>query len=319
VLLANDNSLFVNKKSDCCIVGRFAPSPTGALHTGSLVAAVGSYLMAKHRGGRWLLRLDDLDAPRQVPGMAEDIMRTLELFGLQWDGEVTRQSRHLEEYQRYFKLLQHAGVMYPCGCSRKEIARSTSAPHIGDEGIPYPGTCRVGVKTASTIRSWRVQVPEEEICFSDRRMGSICQALPVSCGDFVVRRGDGEFAYQLAVVVDDYLAGVNQVVRGEDLLSSTPRQIYLQRLLGFPQPSYCHLPLVTGPDGAKLSKRDSLLAPHLSTGTGREQVLLLAVLRFLGLNPPQELTGVACHEILQWGIIHFTALQLPVQGGTIAI
>lgn len=319
MLLANDNSFFVDIKSDCCIVGRFAPSPTGALHTGSLVAAVGSYLMAKHRGGRWLLRLDDLDAPRQVPGMAEDIMRTLELIGLQWDGEVTRQSRHLEEYQHYFKLLQRAGVVYPCGCSRKEIARSASAPHIGDEGIPYPGTCRAGIKTALTTRSWRIQVPEEEICFSDLRMGIICQSLSVLCGDFVVRRGDGEFAYQLAVVVDDYLAGVNQVVRGDDLLSSTPRQIYLQRLLGFPQPAYCHLPLVTGPDGTKLSKRDSLLSPYLRTGTGREQVLLLTVLRFLGLNPPQELAGAPCHAILQWGIIHFTAQQLPVQGGTIAI
>ncbi|MFZ4859352.1 MAG: tRNA glutamyl-Q(34) synthetase GluQRS [Desulfuromonadaceae bacterium] len=302
------------------VVGRFAPSPTGALHTGSLVAAVGSYLMAKHGGGSWLLRLDDLDAHRQIPGIADDIMRTLELFGLLWDGNAVRQSSNLSNYQHFFELLQQAGVVYPCSCSRKEIAQSASAPHLEDDGIPYPGTCRCGMSTAqATIRSWRVKVPDEEICFFDLRRGNFCQKLTTVSGDFILRRGDGEFAYQLAVVVDDYLAGVNQVVRGEDLLSSTPRQIYLQHLLGLPQPDYCHLPLVTGPDGAKLSKRDNLLSHQLGTVTGREQIMLLAVLRFLGLNPPLELTGSPCHTILQWGISHFSAPQLPSQGGTIAV
>ena len=311
----------MSKSPDSSVVGRFAPSPTGALHTGSLVAAVGSYLMAKqHGGGRWLLRLDDLDLHRQVPGMADDIMRTLELFGLLWDGEVVRQSRHKGDYQHFFELLQQTGVVYPCGCSRKEIARSASAPHPEDDGIPYAGTCRGGFDAAMpAIRSWRVRVPDEEICFSDLRRGVCCQKLPTASGDFILRRGDGEFAYQLAVVVDDYLAGVNQVVRGEDLLSSTPRQIYLQRLLGFPRPDYCHLPLVTGPDGAKLSKRDHLLSHQLGTLAGREQLLLLAVLRFLGLNPPRELAGYPCHTILQWAIIHFSAIHLPARGGTIAI
>lgn len=309
----------MGENRDCSVVGRFAPSPTGALHIGSLVAAVGSYLMAKHRGGRWLLRLDDLDVPRQIPGMAADIMQTLEMFGLLWDGKVSYQSSHLNEYQHYFDLLHHTGVVFPCSCSRTDIARSASAPHPENDGIPYPGTCREGMKTDSPTRSWRVRVPAEEICFSDLRRGPVCQTLPRVSGDFVLRRGDGEYAYQLAVVVDDYLAGVTEVVRGEDLLSSTPRQIFLQRLFGFPQPDYCHLPLVTGPGGVKLSKRDHLLSHQLGTVSDRKQAVLLEVLRFLGLNPPPELTGCSCHTILQWGIINFSPLRLPVHGGSISI
>jgi len=308
----------VERDRDSTVIGRFAPSPTGALHSGSLVAATGSYLMAKHCGGRWLLRLDDLDIHRQVPGMADDIMRTLELFGLQWDGKVAYQSRHLEEYQHFFALLQQSGIVYPCGCSRKEIAQSASAPHLEDDVIPYPGTCRGGNNSA-VVRSWRVRVADEEISFSDLRSGFYSQKLSTSCGDFILRRGDSQFAYQLAVVVDDYLAGVNQVVRGEDLLSSTPRQIYLQRLLGFALPDYCHLPLVIGPDGAKLSKRDHLLSLQLGTATGRERPVLLDVLRFLGLNPPRELSGYPCHAILEWGTAHFTTLLLPAEGGPIPI
>ena len=311
VLLSNNSTPSVSIKTGGSVVGRFAPSPTGALHTGSLVAAVGSYLMAKQRGGRWLLRVDDLDANRQIPGMADDIMRTLELFGLLWDGEVAYQSRHRGEYQHYFELLQQSGMLYPCCCSRREIARSASAPHPEDDGIPYSGRCRGGINAATAvIRSWRVRVPDE-VSFFDLRRGTVCQELSTVSGDFVLRRGDGEFAYQLAVVVDDYLTGVNQVVRGEDLLSSTPRQIYLQRLLALPRPDYCHLPLVTGPDGVKLSKRDHLLSHQLGTLSGRESALLLTALRFLGLNPPNELTGSSCHTILQWGVSHFSATLLP--------
>lgn len=297
------------------IVGRFAPSPTGALHIGSLAAAAGSYLMAKQSGGRWLLRLDDLDTPRQLPGMADDIMRTLESFDLLWDGEVTRQTLHLEKYEQAFELLKSSGVIYPCCCSRREIALSSSAPHAEDDCIPYNGSCREGIRTEALVRSWRVRVPKEEICFSDLRKGNICRNLATTSGDFVLRRGDEEFAYQLAVVVDDFISGVNQVVRGDDLLSSTPRQIYLQRLLGYPQPAYCHLPLVLGPAGSKLSKRDHLVSHHLGTVKGREGDLLLDVLRFLGQHPPAELSGSSCRTILQWGITHFNPLQMPDQGG----
>ncbi len=310
----------MNRSTEVHVVGRFAPSPTGALHVGSLVAAVGSYLMAKRAGGRWLLRLDDLDVPRQVPGMADDIMRTLESFGLLWDGTVARQSLHQQEYQRAFSALQQKGVVYPCCCSRKDIAISASAPHGEDGSIPYSGRCRgQNIISESVIRSWRVRVPEEDICFSDLRTGKLCQSLPAVSGDFILRRGDGEFAYQLAVVVDDYLAGVNQVVRGEDLLDSTPRQIYLQRLLGYPHPDYCHLPLVTGPDGSKLSKRDNLLSCQQGSVTGRERILLLAALGFLGQNPPPDLAACSCRAILEWGASHFTPLRLPAHNGALTL
>jgi glutamyl-Q tRNA(Asp) synthetase len=175
------------------------------------------------------------------------------------------------------------------------------------------------MKAGSVVRSWRVRVPEEEICFSDLRKGRFCQSLSAVSGDFVLRRGDGEFAYQLAVVVDDYLTGVNQVVRGEDLLNSTPRQIYLQRLLGFPLPEYCHLPLVAGPAGSKLSKRDNLVSEQLGNVAGREQKLLFSVLGFLGLAPPPELAGCPCSAILEWGVARFSPLNLPVLGGPLDV
>jgi glutamyl-Q tRNA(Asp) synthetase len=301
------------------ITGRFAPAPTGALHIGSLVAAVGSWLLARSAGGRWLLRMDDLDTARQVAGMADDILRTLELFALQWDGEIFRQSRHLDAYQAAFELLQRQGQIYPCGCSRREIAQASSAPHADDDTIPYPGTCRAGMRGGAPVRSWRVRVMDEEICFDDRRRGRICQNLHHGCGDFALRRGDGEFAYQLAVVVDDNLSGVTQVVRGDDLLSSTPRQIYLQRLLALPQPDYCHLPLVSGPGVEKLSKRDNLVSHHLGNWAGREGRLLLAVLRFLGQTPPKELAGAGCGEILKWGVENFDAASIPLKGGELQV
>lgn len=275
--------------------------------------------MAKHQGGNWLLRLDDLDWQRQVPGVADDIMRTLESFGLFWDGSVANQSAHLEEYRHYFSRLQQSGKVYPCGCSRKEIAGSSSAPHMEDDCVPYSGRCRGGMKPSAVIRSWRVNVLDEEICFSDLRKGTFCQRLYTVPGDFVLRRGNGEFSYQLAVVVDDYLAGVNQVVRGEDLLPSTPRQIYLQRLLGFEQPYYCHLPLVLNPHGAKLSKRNNLISHKLGNVAGREQKLLFEVLRFLGLNPPPDIAKCPCSAILQWGVDNFNHLLLPLNGGVLEI
>lgn len=275
--------------------------------------------MAKHAGGRWLLRIDDLDAPRQIVGMADDIMRTLEAFGLLWDGEVARQSRNLADYQQAFEDLHRKRLLYPCSCSRKEIVLAASAPHPDDDCIPYPGSCRTGVKAGSVVRSWRIRVPESEICFRDLRRGFICQNLARVCGDFAVRRGDGDYLYQLAVVVDDRLAGVTQVVRGDDLLASTPRQIYLQQMLGLPQPEYCHLPLVTGPDRAKLSKRDNLISHQLNNVAGREGQLLLAVLRFLGQDPPAELAGYACDSILEWGISRFDAARIPEQGRTLLI
>ncbi|KAA0892186.1 tRNA glutamyl-Q(34) synthetase GluQRS [Oryzomonas rubra] len=300
-------------------VGRFAPSPTGALHTGSLATAVASWLMARSAGGRWLLRIDDLDVPRQVPGMADDIMETLELFGLYWDGEISWQSSNREAYQHYFSELLATGLVYPCGCSRREIAQAASAPHPDDDCLPYPGTCRDGMREGATVRSWRLRVPPEQVCFHDLHKGMICQHLGERCGDFAVRRGDGEIAYQLAVVVDDHLTGVTQVVRGEDLLPSTPRQVYIQGLLGLESPAYCHIPLVTGPGGAKLSKRDNLVSHHLGSWRGKEGTLLLGVLRFLGQEPPRDLVGAPCDEILRWAAGCFDITRLPVAGGELVV
>ena len=293
------------------VIGRFAPSPTGPLHLGSLVAAVGSYVMAKRRGGLWLLRIEDLDLPRVIPGIADDMLWTLEGLGFQWDGEVVYQSRRLDAYQAALDQLIAHGIAYPCGCSRAEIALIASAPH-GEEGLIYPGTCRDGLPADKSERAIRVKVYDEVISFEDCVMGRYSQALSPSCGDFVVQRADGPYAYHLAVVVDDAESGVNQVVRGADLLSSTPRQIYLQKVLGFPVPAYCHLPLVTNPDGTKLSKRDSAVSfATVLDIAGAGGGLLLAVLRFLGQSPPAALRGAACSEILDWAVAGFEPHLIP--------
>lgn len=280
------------------VVGRFAPSPTGPLHTGSLVAAAGSWLAAKRRNGQWLLRIDDLDRPRCRQEFEDDILRTLERFGLLWDGPISRQSSHAEQYAAAFERLRELDAVYPCGCSRAEIARSASAPHPGEE-IPYPGTCREGLPPGRKPRAWRVRTRGRVVTFDDLRHGRIVTSLDES-GDFVVKRAEGFFAYQLAVVVDDHLTGVNQVVRGDDLLDSTPRQVVLHRMLGWPLPQYCHLPLVTGPEGGKLSKRDNPVSLAAGSVTGRESGLLAWALEFLGHAVPPQLVGASCGELLTW-------------------
>jgi len=297
-------------------IGRFAPSPTGPLHLGSLVAALGSYVMAKRGGGLWLLRVEDLDTHRVIPGMTDDILRTMESLGFQWDGGIAYQSRRTEAYQAALARLLRGGAAYPCGCSRAEIARVASAPHPGEEGPAYPGFCRNGLVEGKSARSIRVRVSGEPIMFHDGVMGTCSTDLTVAGGDFVVKRADGPFAYQLAVVVDDAESGVNQVVRGADLLSSTPRQIFLQRLLGYPTPSYFHLPLVTGPGGAKLSKRDSAVSLASGRDLAREgHLLLYDALRFLGQNPPPSLLGATCTEVLSWAVKNFSPASIPRESG----
>lgn len=296
------------------VVGRFAPSPTGPLHLGSLVAAVGSYLMAKRQGGDWLLRMDDLDLPRVVPGVAEDMLRTLETLGFEWDGEVLYQSRRSEFYRAAVEKLVHQGLAYPCGCTRAEIARIASAPH--EEGLVYPGICREGLKPGKVERALRVKVGDEVISFSDSVMGDYRQELMRDCGDFVIQRADGPYAYHMAVVVDDALSGVNQVVRGADLVSSTPRQIHLQRLLGYQSPEYGHLPLVTGPAGSKLSKRDHAVSLAAAGELARQGgMLLLGALRFLGQIPPAQLIGASPRDILAWGKSNFDLSAVPNNSG----
>jgi len=232
-------------------VGRFAPSPTGPLHLGSLVTAVASYLDARRHGGKWLVRMEDVDLPRCVSGADLDILRTLEAFGFEWDGPVMYQTTRTEAYQAELDRLRAAGLAYPCSCSRKEI------------GAPvYPGTCRNGVRDPGRPVAWRVDGGGET-------------------DDFVIRRSDGLFAYQLAVVVDDAAQGVTDVVRGADLLDSTPRQMRLQRLLGYPVPRYVHIPVVTNAAGEKLSKQT--LAPALRVDDAANE--LRAALRILGIRP----------------------------------
>jgi glutamyl-Q tRNA(Asp) synthetase len=297
-------------EQDRQIIGRFAPSPTGPLHLGSLVAALGSYLMAKSCGGKWVLRMEDLDQPRVAPGVADDMLKTLELLGFQWDGEVVYQSRRTEQYHAAADQLVRQGLAYACGCTRSEIAQIASAPH--QDITVYPGICRNGLPPEKVERALRVKVYDEIISFEDGVMGRYSQHLTSSCGDFVIHRADGLYAYHLAVVVDDAAAGVNQVVRGADLLSSTPRQIYLQRIFDYAAPSYSHLPLVSGPGGAKLSKRDNAVSLAAGRDLARDGgELLVGALRFLGQEPPEELAAASPEEILHWSTANFIPASVP--------
>lgn len=260
-------------------VGRFAPSPTGPLHFGSLVAALGSYLDARARGGRWLVRMEDVDEPRCSRAAADDILRTLEACGFEWDGEVMVQSARKERYRELLASLKRDGRVYPCACTRRELADSALAP---DGAAIYSGSCRGGLPAGKSARAWRLCVEATTVCFDDRVQGRLCQDLAREVGDFVLLRADGYHAYQLAVVVDDADQGVTHVVRGADLLDSTPRQIFLQRCLNLPLPVYAHLPVVVNAAGEKLSKQT--LAQAIDP---RDPVpVLVEAMRFLGQEPP---------------------------------
>ncbi len=273
-------------------LGRFAPSPTGPLHFGSLIAAVGSYLDARAHSGRWLLRMEDVDEPRCSQAHADEILRVLDAYGFEWDGEVVYQSRRKALYQAALERLADAGHAYPCACSRREIADSSLA---GLDGPVYPGTCRAGLH-GRAARAWRVRVANAPVCFDDRLQGQHCQNLEADIGDFVVKRADKLFAYQLAVVVDDHEQGITDVVRGADLLASTPRQLHLQRLLGYATPAYLHLPVAVNDAGQKLSKQ-TRAAPLQA---GEAGPALVAALRFLGQKPEAALAHAKGAEVLAW-------------------
>ncbi len=258
--------------------GRFAPSPTGPLHFGSLVAAAASWLDARAAGGKWLVRIEDVDETRAVPGADESILRQLEAFGFDWDGEVVRQSRRTALYEEALGRLRAQGLVYRCRCSRREIADSALT---GIEGAIYPGTCRALGLAADVPGAERMIASERIVELHDRVQGRITQDVPRDIGDFVLKRRDGLHAYQLAVVVDDAAQGVTDVVRGADLLQSTPRQILLQRALGLATPRYLHFPIATDARGEKLSKRHlASAAPHGNAG-----FVLASALRFLGQDP----------------------------------
>ncbi|MGF6273315.1 glutamyl-Q tRNA(Asp) synthetase [Massilia sp. UYP11] len=287
-------------------IGRFAPSPSGPLHAGSLVAALASYLDARWHGGAWLVRIEDIDEGRSVPGAAEGMLALLDALGMHADGEVVWQSRRKRLYQAAAERI--AQDTYPCGCNRREIADSRLG-FAPDGAAIYAGTCRHGLGPGRAMRSLRVRVPEaghDEITFIDRFAGKVTQHLALDSGDFLLKRADGFWAYQLAVVVDDAEQGVTDVVRGADLLDSTPRQIYLQRLLGVPTPRYLHVPVVRNENGEKLSKQTGALAVTAGDEPAAVAALLDAA-RFLdldlafGLAPPRSRDEFWQAAIPAWG------------------
>ncbi len=287
--------------------GRFAPSPTGPLHFGSLVAALASWLDARSSGGSWLVRIEDLDPPREQPGAADAILRQLEACGLHWDGAVVAQSTRGTHYREALARLERSAWAYWCGCSRKEIADSATRfgrarePAIAEErALVYPGTCRAGLAPGKSARALRLRTLAAPIRFTDRLQGQIEQSVEREVGDFVLLRADGFFAYQLAVVVDDAAQGITDVVRGADLLDSTVRQIHLQRLLGLPTPRYLHVPVATSASGEKISKQTR--APDAGPAE------LARALRFLGLRPPARLADAA---LLAWARQEWSVAKLP--------
>lgn len=286
--------------------GRFAPSPTGPLHFGSLIAALASHLDARCQGYKWVVRMEDIDTPRNIPGAADNILHTLEALGFNWDGPVLWQCTRLPAYAAALETLIKSGDSYPCTCSRKEIADSISRPAI-DGGLAYPGTCRNGLAAERIPRAWRLRVDQREISFIDRLQGRITQQLERDVGDFVLKRSDGLFAYQLAVVVDDAEQGITDIVRGADLLSSTPRQLWLQHCLGLPTPNYLHLPIASNRAGEKLSKQT--LAPALDPQQGA--ALLCQALRFLGQIVPAELDRAGIDDVWQWAYVHWDNARIP--------
>lgn len=274
--------------------GRFAPSPTGDLHFGSLVAAVASYLEALQNDGTWMVRVENIDPPREIEGSAERILRDLERFGMTPDGDVLYQSTRTAAFEHAVERLIDQGDAYWCGCSRADLPPS---------GI-YPGTCRAGLPSRRRPRSVRLRTDGAETRVADALQGELRVILQESVGDFVIRRADGLPAYQLAVVVDDAFQEISHIVRGVDLLESTPRQVYLQRRLGLPTPQYAHVPVVLGPDGKKLSKR--LKSDPVSRY--RPATALAAALRFLGQEPP---AGAGLGELWGWALEHWDLGKVP--------
>ena len=294
------SSPYVGRFASLSYVGRFAPSPTGPLHLGSLVAALASFLDARAAGGDWLLRIEDLDPPREPPGAADAILRQLEALGLEWDGAVLRQSARIAAYGEILAELRGRALCYDCDCSRAEVRAM---------GSVYDGRCRGRRDPPRGSSAIRLRTAPGTFGLDDRIQGRFEQDLESEVGDFVIRRRDGLFAYQLAVVVDDAFQGVNQIVRGTDLLDSTPRQLYLQSLLGYPRPAYAHFPVLLNERGQKLSKQH-FAAP---VDASQPEALLRRALSHLEHQPPAELSGPA--EVLDWAIANWDILRIPARHG----
>ncbi|MDI1292917.1 MAG: tRNA glutamyl-Q(34) synthetase GluQRS [Methylobacter sp.] len=284
-------------------IGRFAPSPTGPLHLGSLYTALAGFLQARSQQGRWLLRIDDLDTLRNIKGSADTILKTLESFGLHWDGEVYCQSRHIDVYNDIISDLQRNRLIYPCTCSRKKLtasARKQAPPDI------YPGICRNRQTPPDCPYALRIKTDNRIIAFRDELQGLIFHNIAGQDGDFIVQRKDRVIAYQFAVVIDDNLQHVNHIVRGFDLLDATPKQIYLQQLLGFTTPGYMHVPIIVDEQGYKLSKQTQATAVDLTAPHG----VIFKLLVLLKQNPPIELQQASVTELLSWAIAHWHPLLL---------
>jgi glutamyl-Q tRNA(Asp) synthetase len=286
--------------------GRFAPSPTGPLHFGSLVAATASYLDARRAGGDWLLRIEDLDPPREVPGSADEIVATLDAFGFHWNESITRQSERHALYQAALDRLLAAGLAFPCSCSRTELQVAQRADRDQSDELYYPGWCRNGVRAPDRPLAIRFRAPSGAITFEDRLQGWRTTELSRAAGDFVIRRRDGLFAYQLAVVVDDAAQNITHIVRGADLLTSTPRQIALQGALGLSTPEYAHLPVAIDANGIKLSKSTGAAAID-ARQPARE---LWRTLSFLRQGPPPDLRRGPVSAVWDWAIENWQAQPL---------
>lgn len=286
--------------------GRFAPSPTGALHFGSLAAAVASYVAARQAGGEWLVRIEDIDRQRTVPGSAVAMVATLRRFGFQWTESIVNQSERTPLYTNALTRLLQSGAAYECSCSRAEIAAVAGTQNADGDEARYPGWCRDGVRDPTRPRAIRLRTPAGIVAFDDDIQGAVAIDVAAQVGDFVIRRRDGFFAYQLAVVVDDADQRITHVVRGADLLGSTPRQILLQRALGLPTPRYAHVPLATDANGVKLSKS----AGAAAIDTHHPAAQLWRVLSFLRQSPPPELRGSELTAIWTWAFDHFDAAAL---------
>ena len=284
-------------------VGRFAPSPSGIMHLGNAYSALLAWLSVRAAGGRMILRIEDLDPDRSRQEYADAIRRDLLWLGLDWDLESAPQSARTRRYAAAFEQLAEMGLVYPCYCTRAQL-HAASAPHTSDGQTVYPGTCRdlaPDARPAGRAPAWRVRVPDEDVEFCDGRMGPVRENLARDCGDFIIRRSDGVYAYQLAVVVDDAEMGVSQVVRGCDLLHSTPRQLYLYRLLGLQAPEFYHVSLLCAPDGRRLSKRDG----DLDLGALRQRYSAEQIVGLLacaaGLQPtPAPVRAEELAEAFRW-------------------
>ena len=295
-------------------VGRFAPTPSGRMHLGNVFAALLAWLSVRSKGGVFLLRMEDLDTQRTTGEYARQIREDLQWLGLSWDLETPAQSLRSPVYDRYFALLQEKGLLYPCYCTRSQL-HSVNAPHLSDGTYVYPGTCRDLTeqqrRAFSRDPAWRVRVPEGSWCFTDRVQGEYCLDLSRECGDMVVRRADGVYVYQLAVTVDDGESGVTEVVRGMDLLSSAPRQMYLQELFGFPHPEYAHVPMLLSADGRRLSKRDrDMDLGYLRTRmTAEELIGVLAAAAGL-METPQRISAGELASRFSWEMVRGPGIYL---------